>query len=467
MSQDNLSGLRFSVEESVWFQKGQEVSQLLSISLEPQVAIQEYDQYVSIRGALLLTGEYETLEEEAHSLREYTNEKHVESVLVREDGTAELSHAFPVDITIPKNRIQNMEDVYVSIDLFDYELPESDCLQLMADLSITGLYGEQQSHVREEEKGWAEIEEPEAEYEEELEASYRNTAVEEVEEEKELEVPYRNTSIEEEAKHEEELEASYRNTAVEEEEEKEKELEVPYRNTSVEEEAKHEEELEASYRNTAVEEVEEEKEKELEVPYRNTSVEEEAKHEEELEASYRNASVEEEMDVKEVEKEAEVQNYFSSVFRKEEPKETLVKYEEDVYEPFEVEVKKEEAEEEREDNVIELFQAREDVSSWGEEETEIAHYEEKEQEENEIVVEFRKEEESASNRAENALYLTKLFSREEEKQATWRLCIVQSGDSLDTIAERYDTNVQSLLRVNDLEDEQELEEGSILNIPVN
>ncbi|MED4588259.1 stage VI sporulation protein D [Priestia flexa] len=426
MSQDNLSGLRFSVEESVWFQKGQEVSQLLSISLEPQVAIQEYDQYVSIRGALLLTGEYETLEEEAHSLREYTNEKHVESVLVREDGTAELSHAFPVDITIPKNRIQNMEDVYVSIDLFDYELPESDCLQLMADLSITGLYGEQQSHVREEEKGWAEIEEPEAEYEEELEASYRNTAVEEVEEEKELEVPYRNTSIEEEAKHEEELEASYRNTAVEEVEEKE-----------------------------------------LEVPYRNTSVEEEAKHEEELEASYRNASVEEEVDVKEVEKEAEVQNYFSSVFRKEEPKETLVKYEEDVYEPFEVEVKKEEAEEEREDNVIELFQAREDASSWGEEETEIAHYEEKEQEENEIVVEFRKEEESASNRAENALYLTKLFSREEEKQATWRLCIVQSGDSLDTIAERYDTNVQSLLRVNDLEDEQELEEGSILNIPIN
>ncbi|RIV10753.1 stage VI sporulation protein D [Priestia flexa] len=390
MSQDNLSGLRFSVEESVWFQKGQEVSQLLSISLEPQVAIQEYDQYVSIRGALLLTGEYETLEEEAHSLREYTNEKHVESVLVREDGTAELSHAFPVDITIPKNRIQNMEDVYVSIDLFDYELPESDCLQLMADLSITGLYGEQQSHVREEEEGWAEIEEPEAEYEEELEASYRNTAVEEVEEEKELEVPYRNTSVEEEAK-----------------------------------------------------------------------------HEEELEASYRNASVEEEVDVKEVEKEAEVQNYFSSVFRKEEPKETLVKYEEDVYEPFEVEVKKEEAEEEREDNVIELFQAREDASSWGEEETEIAHYEEKEQEENEIVVEFRKEEESASNRAENALYLTKLFSREEEKQATWRLCIVQSGDSLDTIAERYDTNVQSLLRVNDLEDEQELEEGSILNIPVN
>lgn len=394
MSQDNLSGLRFSVEESVWFQKGQEVSQLLSISLEPQVAIQEYDQYVSIRGALLLTGEYETLEEEAHSLREYTNEKHVESVLVREDGIAELSHAFPVDITIPKNRIQNMEDVYVSIDLFDYELPESDCLQLMADLSITGLYGEQQSHVREEEEDWIEIEEPEVEYEEELEASQRNNVVEEVEEKEELEVAYRNTSVGEEAK-----------------------------------------------------------------------------QEEELEVSYRNASIEEEVDVKEIEKEAEVQNYFSSVFRTEEPKETLVKYEEDVYEPFEVEVKKEEAQEEREDNVIELFQAREDASSWSKEETETetetAHYEEKEQEENEIVVEFRKEEESASNRAENALYLTKLFSREEEKQATWRLCIVQSGDSLDTIAERYDTNVQSLLRVNDLEDEQELEEGSILNIPVN
>ncbi|WP_368895118.1 stage VI sporulation protein D, partial [Priestia megaterium] len=190
MSQDNLSCLRFSVEESVWFQKGQEVSQLLSISLEPQVSIQEYDQYVSIRGALQLTGEYETYEGE-HSLREYTNENQVQSISVREDGTAELSHQFPVDITIPKNRIQSIEDVYVSIDLFDYELPGTNQLQLMADLSITGLY--EQHEEREEEEEFSE-EQHIVSYEEvdDAEEVYtENVAQEEEQEEQEFDVSYR------------------------------------------------------------------------------------------------------------------------------------------------------------------------------------------------------------------------------------------------------------------------------------
>lgn len=58
MSQENESYLRFSLEESVWFQKGQEVAELYSISLDPNVAIQESDQYVFIRGSLDLSGEY-------------------------------------------------------------------------------------------------------------------------------------------------------------------------------------------------------------------------------------------------------------------------------------------------------------------------------------------------------------------------------------------------------------------------
>ena len=174
--------------------KGQEVSQLLSISLEPQVSIQEYDQYVSIRGALQLTGEYETYEGE-HSLREYTNENQVQSISVREDGTAELSHQFPVDITIPKNRIQSIEDVYVSIDLFDYELPGTNQLQLMADLSITGLYGEQhEEQEREEEEEFAE-EQHIVSYEEadDAEEVYTENFAQEEEkqEEQEFDVSYR------------------------------------------------------------------------------------------------------------------------------------------------------------------------------------------------------------------------------------------------------------------------------------
>jgi len=339
---------------------------------------------VSIRGALQLTGEYETYEGE-HSLREYTNENQVQSISVREDGTAELSHQFPVDITIPKNRIQSIEDVYVSIDLFDYELPGTNQLQLMADLSITGLYGEQHEE-REEEEEFAE---------EQHIVSY------------------------EEADDAEEVYTE--NFAQEEEEQEEQE-------------------------------------------------------EQEFDVSYREAPALLEAEAIEEDHSEEPPSYFSSVFKKESRAEPVVEYEEEAYEPFEVEVKKEaQIEEEREDNVIELFQLRQEQESFEESQaSELNTYadvqqeteqEQAEQEEEKIIVEFRKEE-NESGRNENALYLTKLFSREEEAFSTWKLCIVQDGDSLDTIANRYNTNVQNILRVNNLEDEYELEEGSILNIPV-
>jgi len=45
----NQSCLRFSLEESVWFQRGQEVAELISISLDPDITIQENDQYVTIK----------------------------------------------------------------------------------------------------------------------------------------------------------------------------------------------------------------------------------------------------------------------------------------------------------------------------------------------------------------------------------------------------------------------------------
>ncbi|MFZ7945582.1 hypothetical protein [Neobacillus sp. 19] len=62
LSQENQSCLRFSLEESLWFRKGQEVEELISISLDPDITIQENDQYVTIRGSLELTGEYKSYE---------------------------------------------------------------------------------------------------------------------------------------------------------------------------------------------------------------------------------------------------------------------------------------------------------------------------------------------------------------------------------------------------------------------
>ncbi|MGV3241022.1 hypothetical protein ACEF17_13205, partial [Streptococcus hyovaginalis] len=87
MSQENSSILRFSLEESVWFQKGQEVADLLSISLDPNITIQENDQYIIIQGSLELSGEYKRYNEGEQEEEEvFKAPKLVHSVMEREEG---------------------------------------------------------------------------------------------------------------------------------------------------------------------------------------------------------------------------------------------------------------------------------------------------------------------------------------------------------------------------------------------
>lgn len=144
LSEGNESLLRFSLEESVWFQKGQEVAELLSVSLDPNITIHENDQYVTIEGALHLTGEYKRHGDEGSEEEEFPlSPKFVQEVTDRGEGITGFSHRFPVDITIPHNRIVSIYDIDVEIESFDYAFPERSCMKLTADLSITGLKGEE------------------------------------------------------------------------------------------------------------------------------------------------------------------------------------------------------------------------------------------------------------------------------------------------------------------------------------
>ncbi|HJV30832.1 MAG TPA: stage VI sporulation protein D [Bacillales bacterium] len=154
MSQENQSFLRFSLEESLWFRKGQEVAELVSISLDPDITIQENDQYVTIRGSLELSGEYNrNNENQADEEESITTQKYIQSVEERDGGVCEFSHRFPVDITIPNNRIQSIYDIDVFVESFDYAIPERSCLKLSAELTISGLYGVQQNESTERSNG--------------------------------------------------------------------------------------------------------------------------------------------------------------------------------------------------------------------------------------------------------------------------------------------------------------------------
>ncbi len=313
--------LRFSLKESVWFQKGQEVEELLSISLDPDVEIEELDHEVIVRGQLDLTGEYVARQDDsAYSLRDLSPAKSIDYVETREDGVNELVHSFPLEISIPRNRVKVIEELYVSIEEFDYELKENGCLQLLADISITGLCDEERIEDEEEETAYAELEEDAAQ-------EYETRPTPQVEE-----------------------------PAYKESDEWEDYAFEPFQ-------------------------LEERKEQEVE--------------EEEIE----------EHEFVEREEEQETTPQFELFGRKDFKKEKAKKQEE-------------------------------------------------------------QEEETYSQRDENALYLTKLFTKEPEEEFTkLRMYFVQEGDTIESVADRYETSVQNLYRVNQTEDIY-LTAGQIIYIPV-
>ncbi|KWZ84169.1 stage VI sporulation protein D [Heyndrickxia coagulans] len=122
----------------IWFKKGQEVEELLSISLDPHITIQELEQYVVIKGNLYLSGEYIGCGEEEGE--DVLFRKYVQAVQYREeDGIFEFYQSFPVDVTIPKTRIADIEELDVNIEGFDYQFHGTDCLKINADIAIEGI----------------------------------------------------------------------------------------------------------------------------------------------------------------------------------------------------------------------------------------------------------------------------------------------------------------------------------------
>lgn len=391
--------LRFSVEESVWFQKGQEVSELISISLDPDIVIQEHDHYVSIRGALQLTGEYRI--DENHSEeeeRDFASVRLVNEVITREDGISELNHRFPVDITIPQDRVQSLDDVYVSIETFDYEIPKRGCLQIIADLAISGIQGVTQAPKEEavQETVKQEVQTPvvaEQEAVEELEL-VRSIPPEE---EGEVEVQAVSEQVAEE-KPQEQVEVVLQ----------EKDEVVLHR------EAQEEEQAEVIAVN---EQQDEEEDADLFVPF-----EVEARKE-----VYQEHEEEEEVDVVEAIEEEEVHAVLTPS----------------------IEVKA------RHDNQLSFGSDNPNKKS----STAV--------QEKETVKDQREEKtDEPSKRSENDLLLTKIFGRDEvDDHTTMKICIVQHGDSLEKISERYDISVQQLVRVNSLNTDS-VSEGQLLYIPV-
>lgn len=146
----NKQNITFELNEQLSFETGQEIEEMISISIDPDIVIQAYDEYVQVRGVVLLLGEYHRKTANAPNLnvdRSRQRGRFIEKVININDEMAHFSHRFPVEISVAKERIHHVEDVTVTVDSFDYELPTSNSLNIIASLHIQGILPKEETKV--------------------------------------------------------------------------------------------------------------------------------------------------------------------------------------------------------------------------------------------------------------------------------------------------------------------------------
>ncbi|TRM12842.1 stage VI sporulation protein D [Lentibacillus cibarius] len=144
--ENNQDVFRFELNESLFFEKGQEVGEMMGVSLDPEISIQSFNDYISIRGVIELQGTYqkeplaaEEEEEDTTDLQEHHSRRYIENVEDLSDGQIKFSHRFPVEISVPANRVSDLDEVTVGIESFDYEIPDKNRLKLNASVEIHGI----------------------------------------------------------------------------------------------------------------------------------------------------------------------------------------------------------------------------------------------------------------------------------------------------------------------------------------
>ncbi|WP_127505864.1 LysM peptidoglycan-binding domain-containing protein [Paenibacillus humicus] len=127
-------GLRFDVYERVHLpEEVPAIDELEEIELVPRIQVVQQGEQAILRGQLLLSGVYRTTDRSA--------------------SAQSMEHRIPVEITLPMNRIERLDDISVEIDNFDVDLLSARTLNITGVLSLSGIRVESSS---EEEGEWKE-----------------------------------------------------------------------------------------------------------------------------------------------------------------------------------------------------------------------------------------------------------------------------------------------------------------------
>lgn len=154
----NNNFLPLDLRESLFFETGYEIDDLVSISLDPDISIQTFSDYVSIRGVISLEGEYIKLTDWPEGIEQSDDDtvehihRSVAKISEEDDERVIFYHHFPIEISVPLERISKIDDVTVNVEAFDYTLHQGREMKVIATLHINGIKHEQSASSTNETK---------------------------------------------------------------------------------------------------------------------------------------------------------------------------------------------------------------------------------------------------------------------------------------------------------------------------
>lgn len=144
----NEQTLVIALDERLSFRSHETIDEIISIAIDPDIVIHSYEEYIQIRGVISLVGEYKPMFSDSRrddDLGKEKGENFIEKVIFHEKDHASFTHRFPVEVSVAKERIQAVDDVYVTVEAFDYQLPNANLLQIHADVHIHGIQPEKEA----------------------------------------------------------------------------------------------------------------------------------------------------------------------------------------------------------------------------------------------------------------------------------------------------------------------------------
>ncbi|MDQ0158767.1 LysM peptidoglycan-binding domain-containing protein [Alkalibacillus salilacus] len=130
---------QFDVQEHIMFRQGEEIEDLYSIAIDPDVNVIHQQSTMQIRGVLIVHGDYLAREvEQEDTIVVDEDQQSVQQVRALDNGFMEFQYPIPVDISIPYERVNSDEGVNVIVDYFDYEIPEPKTLKVYTTIRLEG-----------------------------------------------------------------------------------------------------------------------------------------------------------------------------------------------------------------------------------------------------------------------------------------------------------------------------------------